>query len=52
MLDALANQDVPFERVVKAVHPARNLAFNPIFQVSFGAIRAAAPWDHLGELGG
>ena len=34
-LAAQANQDLPFERIVEIVQPARSLAHGPIFQVAF-----------------
>ena len=36
LLDALQHQDCPFEHVVDLTHPARNLAYTPLFQVMLG----------------
>jgi thioesterase domain-containing protein len=50
ILDALTNQDVPFERLVQSLHPSRNLAANPIFQVLCTSLNAAAPSERFGGL--
>ncbi|MDB4948385.1 MAG: pcbAB [Gemmatimonadetes bacterium] len=34
-LEAYAHQDLPFERVVEALHPDRAAGLNPVFQASF-----------------
>ncbi|HSF40777.1 MAG TPA: amino acid adenylation domain-containing protein, partial [Thermoanaerobaculia bacterium] len=36
VLSAYARQDLPFEKIVEAVAPGRDLAKNPVFQVALG----------------
>ncbi|HEU0012159.1 MAG TPA: amino acid adenylation domain-containing protein, partial [Longimicrobium sp.] len=44
-LDAYAHQELPFERVLEAVQPARSLAHTPVFQVMLNLM-------NFGEAGG
>ena len=42
-LEAYANQDLPFEEVVRALQPGRHLSSNPLVQVMFGFHDAPLP---------
>ncbi len=44
-LDAQAHKEVPFELVVRDLHPQRNFAQNPLFQVLFTFEPPLAPLD-------
>jgi amino acid adenylation domain-containing protein len=46
-LAAYANQDLPFERLVELVNPARSLARHPLFQVMLAFYHASAERESL-----
>ena len=49
-LDAYANQDLPFEKLIMELHPERDLSRNPIFQVMFALQNAPVSTPELSGL--
>jgi len=44
MLEAYDHQDVPFDKVVEALRPARDASRSPVFQVVFNHQTVPVPW--------
>src|SRR5207245_8764323 len=42
-LAAYAHQDLPFERLVEELHPQREVAHNPVFQILFALQSSPLP---------
>ncbi|WP_341528319.1 amino acid adenylation domain-containing protein [Nostoc sp. UHCC 0302] len=49
-LEAFANEDLPFDKVVEVLKPVRNLSYNPLFQVMFSFHDSPRPDLTLPEL--
>ena len=49
-LAGFAHADVPFETVVQALQPERNLSYNPIFQIMFSAVKSPIASQAFGDL--
>jgi non-ribosomal peptide synthetase component F len=49
-LEAYARQDVPFDKLVEALRPERDLGWNPLFQVMFGLHSEPAHELKLGDV--
>jgi amino acid adenylation domain-containing protein len=49
-LAAFAHADAPFEKVVEALQPERNLSYNPVFQVMCSSIKSAVGSRDFGNL--
>jgi amino acid adenylation domain-containing protein/non-ribosomal peptide synthase protein (TIGR01720 family) len=50
VLDAQAHQDLPFERLVQALAPTRDLSQSPLFQVMYTLQELSRPAPELGGL--
>jgi len=49
-LNALVHADVPFQRVVQALHPARTIGGNPMFRTLFASVPAVSKCEWFGPL--
>jgi thioesterase domain-containing protein len=50
ILSGFSSVDVPFEKIVEALQPERNLGYNPLFQVMFATLKSAVRSHQFGDL--
>lgn len=50
IIESMERQDMPFERLVEVLNPARNLMYSPLFQVMFNMLTVNSPKFNLKEV--
>lgn len=50
IISDIEHQDMPFERVVELLNPARNMSYSPLFQILFNMLNINEPKFHLKDV--